>query len=374
MTSAMTLARYGLLAAFVSAGVVDASDANAQTNGVSQTETAEADAETVDRSKVRLKLLLSFVKNELRAASLKKTRLISEQAELTQERAQLSALGDKRRPPDDVRMEQIENRLATVALETTEVDTRLLEIAKEHNELQRRLDEANGIIREDEPDSGESGLSIENGVESSGTSSASIWLDGKRQIQEALVYLGGYNALIDGDFGPRTAQAVRVYQGRQSAEVTGVLTGEQEAALLEQAETQRTLYGVTTFSDDEHGYQLSYPSYLLSEAEEVSGLERRMITPDGEGELRVTVVNGADDIDGLYDEAAALYQVQYRRKRDDWFVVAGLLDEERIIYDTVRKVDAKLVRARLSYPIGQRDLWSPFAVIMFNTFSAQPAS
>ena len=224
------------------------------------------------------------------------------------------------------------------------------------------------------PAAGESGLAIDNGAGSSGKSSASLWLDGKRQIQEALVYLGGYNALIDGDFGPRTSQAIRVYQGRQSAEVTGVLTEEQEAALLEQAETQRTLYGVTTFADEEHGYQLSYPSYLLSEAEEVSSLERRMMTPDGEGELRVNVVTGSDDIDGLYNEATARYQVQYRRKRDDWFVVAGLLDDERIIYDTVRRAGAKLVRARLSYPIGQRDLWSPFAVIMFNTFTAQPAS
>ncbi len=374
MTSVVTLARYVFLAAFVSAGMVNASDAIAQTNGVAQAETDKADAQPVDRGKVRLNLLLSFVKNELRAASLKKTRLVSEQTELTQERAQLSAAGERRRPADNVRLEQIESRLATVAQEIEEVDGRLPEIAGELDDLQRRLDEANGIVREEETETGGAAVAGKNGDASSVESSASVWLDGKRQVQEALVYLGGYNALIDGDFGPRTAQAVRVYQGRQSVEATGVLTDEQEATLLEQAQAQRSLYGVTTLSDERHGYQLSYPSYLLSETEESNDGERRLTTADGEGELRITVIEGTEELAELYDGAIAEYEVQYRRKRDDWFVVAGLLDEERIIYDTVRKVDEKLVRARLSYPANQRGLWSPFAVIMFNTFTAQPTS
>jgi len=374
MTSVVTLARLGILGAFVSAGMVDTSDAIAQTNGGVQTEVDEAEVQPVDRGKVRLKLLLSFVKNELRAASLKKTRLVSEQVKLTQERAQLSAAGDERRPADNVRLEQIENRLATIVSEVEEVDGRLPEIAGELDDLQRRLDEANGIVRDDEPETEDLAAADQNGAESSDKSSASIWLDGKRQVQEALVYLGGYNALIDGDFGPRTTQAVRIYQGRQSIEVTGVLTDEQEATLLEQAQAQRSLYGVRTFSDEEHGYQLSYPSFLLSEAEEVNDAERRLTTPDGEGELLITIIDGTEELAELYDVAIADYEVQYRRRRDGWFVVAGLVDEERIIYDTVRKVGEKLVRARLSYPAGQRDLWSPFAVIMFNTFTAQPTS
>lgn len=372
MTSAVILARYGFLAVLVGAGTVGIADARAQTNDAVQTETDEADFQLVDRGKMRLELLLSLVKNELRAASLKKNQLVSEQVQLKRERAELSAVGDRRRPADYVRLEQIENRLETIDRDVAAVDSRLPEIAGELDDLQRRIDEANGIVRDEETE--DNAVAEENGTASSDEPSASVWLDGKRQIQEALVYLGGYNALIDGDFGPRTAQAVRVYQSRQSLKATGVLTGEQEATLLEQAQAQRALYGVKTFDDKEFGYRLSYPAFLLSKTEKISDTEQRMTTPDGEGELLITVIDVSEDLTALYDAATTDYEVQYRRKRDDWFVVAGLLDDDRIIYDTVRRTDKNLVRARLSYPSGQRDLWSPFAVIMFNTFSPLPTS
>ena len=97
---------------------------------------------------------------------------------------------------------------------------------------------------------------------------------------------------------------------------------------------------------------------------------RRFASQDGAGELLITPYdnNGATEFSALYDQLLAEYEVQYRRKRDDWFVVAGLADDERIIYDTARLNGDRMVRARLSYPVEWRDLWSPFAVIMFNSF------
>ncbi len=375
MTSAVAFARVSFLALFVSAGLIGLSDdAGAQTNGAAQAEVDQIDVQPMNRSKMRLELLLSLVENELREASLKKTRLVSEQVKLTRERAELSAIGDQRRPAENARLDQIERRLGTIAEEADAVDKRLPEIAGELDGLQLRLDEVNGIVREEEaPD--EEALAQEDRTSSTSEPSASVWLDGKRQVQEALVYLGGYNALIDGDFGPRTAQAVRVYQSSKSLDETGILTDEQERELLEEAQAQRSLYGVQTFTDEEVGYQLSYPTLLLSNMEETGANERRMTTKDGESELLITVIEGSEQrLSSLYEEAAAEYEIQYRRKRDDWFVLAGLVTEDRIIYDTVRQAEGKLVRARLSYPVDQRDLWSPFAVIMFNTFSPLPTS
>ena len=372
MTSAVIVTRFGFLAGLIGIGAVSIADVQAQTNGAARSESEEVDVQPVDRGKFRLELLLKLVGNELRAASENKAKLVTEQINLVEERAELAAIGNERRPADEVRLEQIEARLETIGEELGAIDKKLPEIVAEADELQRRLDEANGIVRDDTETA--SNAAGENGATTDEQSSASLWLDRNRQVQEALVYLGGYNALIDGDFGPRTAQAVRIYQGSQSFETTGVLTEEQKVGLLEQAAAQRSLYGVTTLEDGEAGYRLSYPSYLLSQREEGSGAERRLTTKDGEGELIISVIEGTGNLDQLYAAATENYEVQYRRKRGDWFVVAGLVDNDRIVYDTVRTAENTLIRARLSYPAEKRDLWSPFAVIMFNTFSPIPTS
>ncbi len=374
MTSAAPLIYLGFATVLAGACMIAVSEGTAQTNIAAQAQAGSNDERSVNRGTMRLELLQSLVKNELRAASIRKNRLASEQVELTRERAELSAIGDKRRPADNVRLEQIGDRLGTIDQELETINAKLPEIAAELNNLQLRLDEANGIVRSKKNGTAETAALQVGDDGTSEEPSASRWLDGKRRIQEALVYLGGYNALIDGDFGPRTTQAIKVYQERQDLEQTGVLTDEQEAALLTEAQAQRALYGVTSHRDDNFGYSLSYPTLLLSQTERISAGEQRMTTTDGRSELLISVIENSDDLDALYDEAATIFEIQYQRRKDGWFVVAGLADEDRVVYDTVKRSKENLIRARLSYPLDQSDLWSPFAVIMFNTFEILPAS
>ena len=249
-----------------------------------------------------------------------------------------------------------------------EVNGRLPEINAELAELQARLDEANGVVRDPEPETASNDVV---------TDASSQWLDSKRQIQEALVYLGGYNALIDGDFGPRTQEAIRVYQGRQNVETTGTLTDEQEKALLDEADLLRARYGMKKLEDQAEGYRISYPSGLLPEGGAIESNGRRFVSNDGKGELLITTYEEDGEsvpaeFSAIYEALLTEYEVQYRRKRDDWFVVAGLIEEGRIIYDTARLSGNRMIRAQFSYPTEWRDLWSPFAVIMFNTFEAIP--
>ncbi|MGI9420612.1 MAG: peptidoglycan-binding domain-containing protein, partial [Geminicoccaceae bacterium] len=180
-------------------------------------------------------------------------------------------------------------------------------------------------------------------------------------------------ALIDGDFGPRTQEAVKVYQGRQNFERTGTLTGDQETALLEEADLLRARYGMANIEDRVQGYRVSYPRGLLPESGLAGSNGRRFASKDGKGELLITASDAGEGVSAaefstIYEGLLSEYEVQYRRKRDDWFVVAGLVEEGRIIYDTARLNGNRMIRARLSYPAEWRDLWSPFAVIMFNTF------
>ena len=240
----------------------------------------------------------------------------------------------------------------------------LPEINTELAELNARLDEANGVVREPE---------VETANDDAVVDDAGRWLDSKRRVQEALVYLGGYYAMIDGDFGPRTQAAIRVYQQRRDLEQTGRLTADQETALLEEADVLRARYGMTTVANAETGYQVTYPSGLLTENGDAEPNSRQYLTEDGEGELVITSSADGEAIDGaeltaLYNELLGQYEVQYRRKQSAWFVVAGLIEEGRIVYDTARLDGDRLVRAKLTYPAAWRDVWSPFAVIMFNTF------
>lgn len=325
------------------------------------------EAATVNRGGMRLQLLLSLVQNELRAAMESKTQLTTERRALETERKKLSTLGDRSRPADRFRSEEIERRLVQLNEELAAVDARLPDVTSELEALQRRLDEANGIVR----DTGETTAATDA---DEAQPSSSQWLDSNRRVQEALVYLGGYNALIDGDLGPRTREAVRAYQARQALEPTGELTEEQQSALLAEADAWRALYGMRPLVDEETGYRLSYPSSLLLEVEEIDPGTRRMATVDGESELLITTSNGSTDIVSMYASVLGEYEVQYRRKRDSWYVVAGLADDGRIIYDTARQTENGIIRARLTYPEARRELWSPFAVMMFNTFEALPRS
>lgn len=369
MTSANTFKRLGICALFVAGSVHLVSETRAQSsleNGAAASEDDRETASTVDRGKMRLKLLINLVENELEEVTLKQSRLTTEAASLDQQRRALldgpstGTLAEKRQ------LAVIEERLEQIDQEMAEVNARLPEVRAELANLGVRLDDANGVVREPEASIASDGVT---------TDGSSQWLDSKRQVQEALVYLGGYNALIDGDFGPRTREAVRVYQGRQNVAQSGTLSDEQEAALLDEADTLRARYGMRTIEDLEAGYRVTYPSGLLPGDPVIEQDERRYTSPDGKGELVLTSVGdegeiSVSDLSAIYEQLLADYEVQYRRKRDDWFVVAGLAEEGRIVYDTARLSGGRLIRARLSYPSEWRDLWSPFAVIMFNTFEA----
>ncbi|MGI9499853.1 MAG: peptidoglycan-binding protein [Geminicoccaceae bacterium] len=372
MISANAFRRLGIHAALLAGLINLTGEAKAQSSTGSDVAAAEDSQEAgaaVDRGKMRLNLLIRLVETELQEAMLRQSRLTVEAAELDQERRSLLAGPSSGSKAEKRRLDVIEKRLQRIDKEMAEVKIRLPEINKELAELQARLDEANGVVREPEADTA-ANSNVVNG--------ASLWLDGKRQIQEALVYLGGYDALIDGDFGPRTKEAIKVYQGRQNFRRTGSLTDEQEAALLQEANILRARYGMMVIEDLEEGYRLSYPSGLLPEGEVIEPNGRRYASQDGEGELLITSSNndgesGTAVLSAIYDELLAQYDVQYRRKRRNWYVVAGIGEEGRTVYDTARLNGDRVVRARLSYPAERQDLWSPFAVMMFNTFEAFPA-
>lgn len=367
MTSANACKRLSLCTLLIAGLIGFSGAAHAQSHGQNGVGAAAHDDEAngaFDRGKARLNLLINLVENEYQEAKLKQSRLTAEASRLDQQQRSLHAGPSSGTEAEKQQLKLIKQRLEQIDKEVAAVNTRLPEISAELAELQARLDEANGIVRES--DAGP--IILAHGGQ---------WPDSKHQIQEALVYLGGYNGVIDGDFGPRTQAAIRVFQESQDLDASGTLAGDQETLLLEEAERHRTRYGMTRIEDKSEGYRITYPGGLLSEDTGFESPGRRYVSEDGEGELVITssvdTVKNQGELSELFNSLLSEKDVQYRRKRQDWFVVAGPFEEGRIVYETARLNGNRLVRATLSYPADWRDVWSPFAVILFNTFEALPA-
>jgi hypothetical protein len=191
-------------------------------------------------------------------------------------------------------------------------------------------------------------------------------------IQEALIFLGGYDSTIDGDFGKRTEAAIRAFQEQQGAQSTGTLTESQKQDLLVLATSERQAYGLRELRDDDIGYTLSYPSKLLPEDERSGGGYR--VLSDGEGLASLQVVEvDSRDLETMFDDLTRRQGAGYRHFADSWFVAAGEFEDEMFYGMGRRADDGRSIVVYLTYPAMARDRWDPFSVILYNSFElAEP--
>jgi peptidoglycan hydrolase-like protein with peptidoglycan-binding domain len=86
----------------------------------------------------------------------------------------------------------------------------------------------------------------------------------RKAAQDALVWLGFYNGVTDGDFGKRTRDAILAFQGSAKAPADGALSAPQLQALLAAAQKARDATGFQVVSDPKSGARLGAPLKLLS--------------------------------------------------------------------------------------------------------------
>ena len=151
-------------------------------------------------------------------------------------------------------------------------------------------------------------------------------------MQEALVYLGGYDGRIDGQFGRRTQTAIRTFQRRLGGEPSGTLTDEQQALLLEQAAALRQQHGVQTLRDQEYGYSFVYPRELLPVEQRSPSGDRRFASPTGDSELQIEISEGASDLRRVFADQLVRYNAGYSSLQENWFVISGS-DLDEVFYE-----------------------------------------
>ena len=86
----------------------------------------------------------------------------------------------------------------------------------------------------------------------------------RKAAQEALVWLGLYVGVNDGEFGKRTRDAILAFQGNVGAPTDGALSPPELTALLAAAQRARDAAGFQVVSDPKSGARIGAPLKLIS--------------------------------------------------------------------------------------------------------------
>jgi hypothetical protein len=158
----------------------------------------------------------------------------------------------------------------------------------------------------------------------------------RKAVQDALVWLGFYNGVVDGAFGKRTLESILAYQAGAGAPSSGVVSPAQLAALEAAADKARLAVGFQTFDDPATGIRIGAPLKLLDRRAS-AGAKTRLTARDGSMSLDLVARPAAEgeDLAALYAKMSAETpdrKIEYKAmKAGAFFVVTGA-DTKRKFY------------------------------------------
>lgn len=145
----------------------------------------------------------------------------------------------------------------------------------------------------------------------------------RRKIQSALLWAGDY-AGADGE--DDIAAAVRNYQKRHKAKITGVLTSAERANLIAAARDHEREFGWTVVVDPATGVRLGLPTKMVPNARDA---ERGTRWSSGHGEVQIEtfrIVDADIKLPALFEQQKKVpvtRKVEYSVLRDDNFFISG---------------------------------------------------
>jgi hypothetical protein len=186
----------------------------------------------------------------------------------------------------------------------------------------------------------------------------------RKAAQDALVWLGFYNGVNDGDFGNRTRDAILAFQGNVKAPADGTLSAPELKALLAAAQKARDAAGFQVVSDPKTGARIGAPLKLLN----------------ARGGARLDFVSNADaDLSGLYASlatATSTRKVIYKAIKPDAFFVVSGQDGAAMFYTRFDKSATASPPMRgftFAYPAAQAAQLNRIAIAIANSFEPFPA-
>jgi len=185
----------------------------------------------------------------------------------------------------------------------------------------------------------------------------------RKAAQEALVWLGLYVGVDDGEFGKRTRDAILAFQGNVRAPTDGALSPPELTALLATAQKARDAAGFQVVSDPKSGARIGAPLKLIS----------------ARGGARLDFASSADaDLGALYarlSAAAAARKITYKAIKPDAFFVVSGQDGATMFYTRFDKNPAATPPVRgftFAYPASQTAYLNRVAIAVANSFEPFP--
>ncbi len=186
----------------------------------------------------------------------------------------------------------------------------------------------------------------------------------RKAAQDALVWLGFYNGVADGDFGKRTRDAILAFQASAKAPADGVLSAAELQALLAAAERARDAVGFRIVNDPMTGVRIGAPMKLIAVR----------------GGAKLEFASSADpDLSALYARLSAATptrNVSYKAiKPDDFFVVSGQEGTAKFYtrFEKSEKANPPIRGFTFTHPIAQAAEVDRIAIAIANSFEAFPS-
>jgi hypothetical protein len=183
----------------------------------------------------------------------------------------------------------------------------------------------------------------------------------RKAAQDALVWLGFYNGVVDGDFGKRTRDAILAFQASVKARADGALSAATLQALLAAAQIARQAVGFHVIDDARTGARIGAPAKLLT------------------GRVKLDFASSADpDLGALYARLTAetaTRKIAYKAIKPDAFFVVSGQDGAAKFYTRFEKSAAATPPIRgftFAYPASQGALLDRIAIAVANSFEAFP--
>ena len=187
----------------------------------------------------------------------------------------------------------------------------------------------------------------------------------RKAAQEALVWLGLYVGVNDGDFGKRTRDAILAFQASLKAPADGTLSAPVLKALLAAAQKAREAAGFRVVSDPKTGAKIGAPLKLLS----------------ARAGARLDFASSADaDLSALYARLSATTparKIAYKAiKPDAFFVVSGQDGASKFYtrFDKNATANPPLRGFTFAYPASQAATLDRVAIAIANSFEPFPES
>jgi peptidoglycan hydrolase-like protein with peptidoglycan-binding domain len=165
----------------------------------------------------------------------------------------------------------------------------------------------------------------------------------RRSIQDALVWTGDYNGIVDGSFGKRTRDSILAYQASVKSPTTGVMDPAEIAGLVAAAQKAKTAAKFQIFVEDKTGIKIGAPLKWLDKRIPIATGARLM---KGDGTITLDLSNSPGaDLGALYARLSADApgrKTTLKLSRPDFFVVSG--------EDSGRKFYSRYAKAPESWP------------------------